>query len=108
ESGDHHVHVLAASLRGIDHLLSSFSLNAQLATAPGKVLEEWAAKGCPLPGEKYEDGSANTGAKPLKPIPYEDLNLDAPWESFNLSHDLTTKGIRKFVADYEGLLRQAS
>jgi transaldolase len=107
ERGDHHVHVLAASLRGIDHLLSSFSLKAELATAPGKVLEEWAAKGWPLPGEKYE-GSATTEGKPLKPIPYEDLDLDAPWESFNLNHDLTTKGIKKFVADYEGLLSQAS
>src|SRR5437763_6911227 len=38
ERGDGHVHVLAASLRTIDHLLYAFELGAELATAHGKIL----------------------------------------------------------------------
>src|SRR5437764_7370101 len=42
QRGDHHVHVLAASIRHLDHLLCSFASSAELATVPGKVLESWA------------------------------------------------------------------
>jgi transaldolase len=53
ERGDGHVHVLAASLRKIDHLLYAFELGAELATAPAKILEEWAGSKHPLPGENF-------------------------------------------------------
>src|SRR5437870_9113805 len=43
--GDGHVHVLAASIRSVNHLLCSFALSAELATVPSKVLERWAATG---------------------------------------------------------------
>jgi len=43
EAGDGHVHVLAASVRTLNHLLGAFALQAELATAPSKVWEEWAA-----------------------------------------------------------------
>src|SRR6266568_7547734 len=49
EPGDGHVQVLAASLRGIDHLLYSFALGVELATAPAKVMEQWAASKFRLP-----------------------------------------------------------
>jgi transaldolase len=38
--GDGHVHVLAASIRHVDHLLASFALGVELATVPAKVLGE--------------------------------------------------------------------
>lgn len=41
EAGDGHVHVLAASIRHLKHLLGSFASRAELVTAPGKVWEEW-------------------------------------------------------------------
>jgi transaldolase len=47
ERGDGHVHVLAASIRSLNHLLCSFARSAELAAVPRKVLEEWAAKGFP-------------------------------------------------------------
>ena len=43
EHSDGHVHVLAASIRNLNHLLFSFALRAELATVSTKVLEEWAA-----------------------------------------------------------------
>jgi len=108
ERGDHHVHVLAASIRHTDHLLSSFALGAELATAPAKIFEEWAAQGYPLPDEKYVCKALDGKGKSLKPIEYKELNLDAPWERFELAHDLTTQGIKKFVADYESTLKRSA
>jgi hypothetical protein len=32
--------------------------------------------------------------------------LSAPWETFDIAHELTTKGIEKFVADYESTLKE--
>ena len=37
------VHILAASIRTVSHLLCSFALGAELATVPTKVLEQWAS-----------------------------------------------------------------
>ena len=108
ERGDGHVHVLAASLRTIDHLLYAFELGAELATAPAKILEEWAASKYPLPGENFVYAAVDSNQNPLRPIPYKKLNLDAPWESFDLKHELTDKGIRKFVDDYKSTLAPAA
>lgn len=103
QRGDGHVHVLAASIRHLDHLLGSFALEAELATVPTKVLEEWSANGLPLPDRNFVYQAAN-----LKPIPYKELDLNLPWERFNIEHELTTQGIRKFVADYESTIRRTA
>jgi transaldolase len=108
ERGDGHVHVLAASIRAINHLLCSFFLDAELATVPSKVLQEWASAGFPLPDKDFTYKGADANGKPLKPIHYKELDLNLPWESFDLAHELTTKGIQKFVADYESTLRRSA
>lgn len=108
QAGDHHVHVLAASIRHLDHLLCSFALNAELATVPGKVLQAWAAQGTPLPDDGFVYDAIDSKGQPLKPIEYTELDLSASWESFDLQHELTTKGIQKFVADYESTLRKTA
>jgi transaldolase len=107
-AGDHHVRVLAASIRHVDHLLCSFALHAELATVPAKVLEEWAAKGTPFPDDNFVYRPRDSKGNHLKPIEYKELDLNAPWESFDLRHELTTKGIQKFVADYESTLRKTA
>ena len=33
---------------------------------------------------------------------------ESPWDSFDLNHELTDKGIRKFVADYKSTLAPAA
>jgi transaldolase len=108
QRGDHHVLVLAASIRHLDHLLCSFALNAELATVPGKVLLAWAAKGTPLPDDSFAYDAIDSNGQPLKPVEYKELDLGASWESFDLQHELTTKGIQKFVADYESTLRKTA
>lgn len=107
DTGDRHVHILAASIRTLDHLLASFAFGADLATVPTKVLEAWAAKGFPMPDRSFTYPGVDKNGKPLKEIPYKDLNLNQPWTSFDLNHDLTRKGIEKFVEDFENTLRDA-
>lgn len=108
ERSDAHVHVLAASIRTINHLLYSFVLSAELATVPTTVLEEWAATGFPMPGQDFLYRGVDANGKLLKSIPYKELDLDRPWESFDIAHELTTKGIQKFVTDYQGTLRRSA
>ena len=99
---DHHVLVLAASIRNLQHLLYSFYAGSELVTVPAKVLEQWSGEGMPLPGENFAYQPVGTR------IPYEHLDLGQPWERFNIEHELTRKGIAKFVSDYRATLRKAS
>ena len=108
QQGDGHVHVLAASIRRIEHLLYAFALGSELATVPAKILEQWAAKGCPLPDQGFRYEALDSKGKALRPIPYQQLDLQAPWESFNLKHELTDIGIRKFVEDYKNTIASAA
>lgn len=108
ERGDGHVHVLAASIRHIDHLLASFAAGVELATVPAKVLVEWAANGFPMPDQNFSYKAVDANGKPLKAIPYKDLDLKRPWQSFDVAHELTTKGIQKFVADYRSTLKRSA
>ena len=107
EAGDGHVHVLAASIRHLKHLLGSFALRAELVTAPSKVWEEWAASSFPLPGADFVYQGTDKADRPLKPIAYKTVDLNRTWESFDIRHDLTTKAIQQFVADYKSTLKQS-
>ena len=96
--GDGHVLVLAASIRSLEHLLYCFALQTELATVPAKILELWASKNLPMPDEQFQYKASG------KPIPYEELDLGQAWESFDIQHELTRKGIEKFAADYRATL----
>src|SRR5215468_1634201 len=107
EAGDGHVHVLAASIRHLQHLLGSFAVRAELVTAPSKVWEEWAASSFPVPGADFNYEGTDKAGKSLRSIAYQSLDLNHPWASFDLQHELTTKGIQQFVADYKSTLKQS-
>jgi len=108
EQGDGHVHVLAASIRSVNQLLCSFALNTELATVPTKVLDEWAATGFPMPDQDFRYRGVDASGKPLKAIPYKETDLNLSWESFDIAHELTSKGMQKFVADYQSTLRRSA
>jgi len=93
--GDGHVKVLAASIRNLEQLLCCFWLDVDLVTVPARVLMVWAEKGFPMPEANFQYRSS------AKPIPYEELDLAQQWESFDIGHELTTRGLEKFVADYQ-------
>ena len=61
-----------------------------------------------MPDQDFVYKGVDAKGKGLKPIPYKDLDLNLPWESFDLAHELTTKGIQKFVADYQSTLRRSA
>jgi len=96
--GDGHVLVLAASIRSLAHLLWCFSIDVDLATVPGKILREWADAGFPMPDAAFT--YEPTGTR----IEYREIDLDQPWQRFNVEHELTTKGVEKFAADYHATL----
>jgi transaldolase len=100
--GDGHVSVLGASIRTVPQLLACFALDVELATVPAKVLDEWVKEGRPLPDLDFVYTGRDGTGKPLKSIPYAKIDLERPWDSFNLKHDLTRTGIEKFVADFAG------
>jgi transaldolase len=100
--GDGHVLVLAASIRSLEHLLYGFALETELATVPAKILELWASKNFPMPDKPFQYKTSR------KPIPYEELDLEQAWETFNIRHELTRKGIEKFAADYRATLSRSA
>jgi transaldolase len=108
EAGDGHVYVLAASIRSIDQLLACFVLGVELVTVPAKVLEAWAAKDFPMPEQGFVYRGVDSAGKALKPIPYKSITLSKPWNAFDLTHELTKKGIEKFVADFESTLQRTA
>jgi hypothetical protein len=75
---------------------------------PTKVLGEWAATGFSMPDRDFRYKGVDASGKPLKSVPYQELDLNLPWESFDITHELTTKGIQKFVADYQSTLRRSA
>lgn len=100
--------MLAASIgTSITYSAHSRLVRTGLATLPARVLEEWAAKGTPLPDDSFVYAIDSKGQH-LKPVEYKKLDLNAPWESFDFRHELTMKGIQKFVADYEATLRKTA
>ena len=108
KTGDGHVHVLAASIRHLKHLLGSFALETELVTAPGKVWEEWAASSFPLPDADFVYQATDKTDRPLRSIAFKSVELNQAWESFDIRHDLTTKGIQQFVADYKSTLKRSA
>jgi hypothetical protein len=61
-----------------------------------------------MPDQDFKYKGIDASGEALKPIPYRDLDLDLPWEAFDIAHELTTRGIQKFVADYQSTLRRSA
>jgi transaldolase len=98
--GDGHVMVLTASVRKIDHLLYALKLGSDIITAPFNVLKEWGEKGLPMPGDDYVDRPGS-----LKSIPFKEIDLAGNWQSYDIRHELTDKGMERFSADWNALIK---
>jgi len=103
--GDHHVEVLTASVRSIDHFFYALKLGSDIITAPFKILKEWGQNGMPMPREDFIYKTS------LRPIPYQQINLNRvrlglnkPWQEYNIDHQLTDKGMEKFSKDWNSLV----
>jgi transaldolase len=96
---DHHVEVLSASVRNMDHFYYSIALGCDIVTAPYEILKEWAEKGCSLPDKDYKYDT-----KGLSPIAFKDLLLSNNWKDIDISNELTVKGMERFSADWNLLI----
>jgi len=99
-AGDGHVEVLTASVRNMDHFLYAIALGSDIITSPMKILKEWGEGGMVLPDENFE-----YTVQGLAPIAYEELDLAKDWSAFDISHELTDKGIERFAADWNALIQ---
>ncbi|MBI4253142.1 transaldolase [Candidatus Uhrbacteria bacterium] len=95
-----HVEILSASIRSIDHFLASLFYGADIITAPSTILLEWADQGMPIPAKDYVYDTKN-----LAPILYRQISLDSDWRVLDISHPLTDKGIERFAADWNALIK---
>lgn len=99
KSGERHIQVLTASVRSLDHLLYAIALGSDAVTVPYKILAAWEQAQFRLPEKNFVPDK-----KQLKPIPYRDIPLDKPWDTYDLSHPLTDVGIAAFWADWKALI----
>ena len=99
--GDGHVEVLTASVRNMDHLLYAVKLGSDIITVPFEILKEWGEKGLPMPGDDYRYDS-----KGFRTIPCKDSDLSKKWQDYDISHDLTVKGMENFSKDWNSLIGQ--
>lgn len=97
--GDAHVEVLTASVRNMDHFMYALKLGSDIVTAPFEILKKWGEKGLPMPGADYV-----YAPKDLQPIPYRDVDITGKWQGYDISHDLTVKGMERFSADWNSLI----
>jgi transaldolase len=98
--GDGHVEVLTASVRNIDHFLYALKLGSDIITTPFEVLKTWGEKGMPIPGDDYRYDK-----KLSKAILYKEIDPTKKWDSYNIHHELTDKGMERFSADWNALIR---
>ncbi|HET6514541.1 MAG TPA: transaldolase family protein [Thermodesulfovibrionales bacterium] len=98
--GNAHVEVLTASVRTMDHLLYALKLGSDIVTSPFAILKEWGEKGMPVPGDEYVYHARN-----LKAMPYKNIDLSRNWQDYDISHDLTDKGMEKFSQDWNALIK---
>lgn len=97
--GDGHVEVLTASLRHIDQFYAAIALRTDIITTGLGYLKEWAVAGKKMPGQNFVYQPQN-----LKPIPYQQIDLNKPWSAYNIAHDLTDAGLTKFASDWNALI----
>ena len=97
--GDGHVEVLTASVRSLDHFLYALRLGSDIITAPYESLKAWGARGMPVPGPEF-----TYDAKGLRPIPYRAIDLTKKLQDYDISHELTDKGMERFSLDWNALI----
>jgi len=100
KNGDGHVEVLTASVRSMDHHLFALKLGSDIITAPYSIIAAWGDKGLIVPGDEYVYDHQG-----LKAIPYNDIDLTKQYNSYDISHDLTDKGMERFSADWNALIQ---
>lgn len=95
-----HIMVLTASVRNIAHFMYALQLGSDIITAPRAVIEQWASEGMQMPDAawRYDVGT-------LREIPYQVLPVLQDFRVFNITHELTDRGVDRFADDWNKLLK---
>lgn len=86
-----HVRILGASIRSTDHIHLCMDEQISAMTIPFKLIKEINEKAIIPTEQPY-----------LEPIQYQELT-ELPWNEYDIDHELTTKGLAKFAADWNAL-----
>lgn len=86
-----HVRVLGASIRSTDHVNLCMDEKISAMTIPFKLMKEINEKSIIPTEQPY-----------LEPIQYQELT-ELPWNEYDINHELTSKGLEKFAADWNAL-----
>ncbi|EFK94843.1 translaldolase, partial [sediment metagenome] len=97
--GDGHVKVLTASVRNMGHIHYALWLKSDVMTIPFKAFLEWEALGFAGPSKDFIYDVPG-----LTEIPYREINLENEWQSYDISHALTTAGLAKFWEDWSSVV----
>ncbi len=97
--GDGHVRTITASVRNMGHLLYALFLKSPVITIPFNVFKQWADAGFPVPDKEHIYDPPG-----LTDIPYRELTLDKNWTEYDLRHDLTDAGVKRFWEDWKGIV----
>ena len=105
--------MLEASVRTISHLKKGIDLGVELATVPAKVYKEWFAMTTDAQKTVQVDTSSLTEIPAWRPsenlLAINTIHefIDAITNgTLNINHDLTSKGVDKFVADWSTIITQ--
>lgn len=99
KDGDGHVRVLAASFRRVENILAVLRLGVDTLTVNLDRFKLWQKTGWTV----QDDGFRYTFDG--EDIPYENIDLNQDWRSFDLRHELTDIGLQKFADDWNALLK---
>ena len=94
-----HVQVLAASIRTMDHFLSSIKIGSDILTAPKKVIIDWLNEKSTPQEDNYEIRDND-----LIKIECKKIDLEKDWKSYEIHHPQTVTGLNKFADDWNKLI----
>lgn len=96
-----HVSILAASVHSVYDIAHVLEANMDIITIPYDDMLGWIDAGMPKSTEGLEEKDTSR----LASIPYEDLDLSNDWQSFDIAHELTDKGLQQFADDWNAVLK---
>jgi len=95
-----HVSILAASVHSIYDIANIIEHEMDVITIPFEDVAPWVDAGMPTSTSGLEAKDMSR----LVRMKYKELDLSLDWRSFNIHHDLTNKGLRAFVDDWNSVL----
>ena len=93
QSWGSHVGILGASIRTHAHIAGCQNLGIAAMTIPFKLIESIV----------HEIPEVANEAQILTPIEYKELPVEESWDHYVITHPLTSKGLDKFVSDWNSL-----